>query len=143
MREWGGRYLQTLSSDRAPFLAFPRTIPWHPDAADFRMGGFGPTAGRFLSFECFCKEPEGSSRHHTLAYPGILGASQAEPSYPSFAPRCFLSPGLALCLGTSLSEPKPSKYEVSSAIVLQTGLSKKVQDLFLQKSSQFFILLVG
>lgn len=148
MREGGGRYLQTLSSDRDPFLAFPRTMPWQPDAADFRMGGFGPTAGRFLSFECFCKEPEGSSRHHTLAYPGtsypgILGASQAEPSYPSFAPRCFLFPGLALCLGTSLSEPKPSKYEVRRAIVLQTGLSKKVQDLFLQKSSRFFILLVG
>ena len=67
MREWGGGYLQTLSSDRGPFLAFLRAMPWQPDAADFRMGGFGPTAGRFLFFERFCKEPEGSSRHHTLA----------------------------------------------------------------------------
>lgn len=110
-------------------------MPWQSDAADFRMGGFGPTAGGFLSFEHFCKEPEGSSRHHTLAYPGttypgILGASQAKPSYPGFAPRCFLFPDLALCLGTSLSEPKPSKCEVSSATVLQTWLSKKSRTSF-------------
>lgn len=64
------------------------------------------------------------------SYPGILGASQAEPSYPGFAPRRFLFPGVALCLGTSLSEPKPSRYEVSSATVLQMWLSKKSRTSF-------------
>ena len=64
---------------------------------------------------------------HTLASWGLPRRSHLTQVLP---PRCFLFPGLALCLGTSLSEPKPSKCEVSSATVLQTWLSKKSRTSF-------------
>lgn len=137
------------SSDRGPFLAFLRAMPWQPDAADFRMGGFGPTGWKAPLLECFLQRARGKQQasypgtsYPGTSYPGILGLPRRshltqvlpqDASYFQVWPSAWGHPCLNLNpAGMRLAVPRSWKCD-----------EQKVQDIFLQKSSLFLILLGG
>lgn len=119
-----------LLRQKAPSLHFWGAMPWQPDAADFRMGGFGPTAGKVPLLWMLLQRARGKQQ---ASYPGTSYPGTSYPEHPGGFPGGAILPRFCpktlpisrfgpllgdICLNLN------SRYEVSSARSCKCGWAK-------------------